>query len=69
MKLSAVHTPRIVADMGTRFFIESVVRAGRQLDVPVIAQNVEDDLTVANLRALGIDGYQGYIAGRPAPWK
>ncbi len=69
VKLSAVHTPRIVADMGTRFFIESVVRAGRQLDVPVIAQNVEDDLTVANLRALGIDGYQGYIAGRPAPWK
>jgi hypothetical protein len=24
VKLSAVHTPRIVADMGTRFFIESV---------------------------------------------
>jgi EAL domain-containing protein (putative c-di-GMP-specific phosphodiesterase class I) len=30
---------------------------------------VEDDLTVANLRTLGIDAYQGYIAGRPAPWK
>lgn len=68
VKLSAVHTPRIVSDMGTRFFIESVARAGRQLEVPVIAQNVEDELTVANLKSLGVQGYQGYVAGRPAAW-
>jgi len=68
VKLSAVHTPRIATDMGTRFFIESVVLAAKQLDVPVIAQSVEDAASVEILRSLGLAGYQGYVAGKPATW-
>lgn len=68
VKLSAVHTPRTVSDMGTRFFVESVVKAATQLDVSVIAQSVEDAPSVDRLKALGLSGYQGYVAGKPAPW-
>jgi len=68
IKLAAAHTPRMVADAGTRFFAESLVRAARQLDIPAIAQSVEDDVTFQSLGALGFAGYQGHLIGRPAPW-
>ena len=68
VKLSAVHTPGIASDMGTRFFVESVVTAAMQLDVSAIMQSVEDAASVESLRSLGLAGYQGYVAGKPAPW-
>ena len=68
IKLAAAHTPRMVADAGTRFFAESLVRAARQLDIPAIAQSVEDDVTFQSLGALGFAGYQGHLIGKPAPW-
>ncbi|MBV8031202.1 MAG: EAL domain-containing protein [Betaproteobacteria bacterium] len=68
IKLAGAHTPRIVSDPGARFFAESLIRAARQLDIPVIAQMVEDDETFQSLGALGFAGYQGNLIGRPAPW-
>jgi len=68
VKLSGLHTRKIIGDAGTRFLVDSVVRAARQLDVPVIAQNVESDAQLAELQNLGVAGYQGYLAGAPAPW-
>lgn len=68
VKLSGLHTPKLATDAGTRFLVDSVVRAAKQLDVPVIAQNVESESQLAELQKLGIAGYQGYLAGAPAPW-
>jgi EAL domain-containing protein (putative c-di-GMP-specific phosphodiesterase class I)/GGDEF domain-containing protein len=68
IKVAAAHTPRMVADAGTRFFAESLVRAARQLDIPAIAQSVEDDITFQSLGTLGFAGYQGHLIGKPAPW-
>jgi EAL domain-containing protein (putative c-di-GMP-specific phosphodiesterase class I) len=68
IKLAGAHTPRMVTDPGARFFAESLVRAARQLDIPVIAQMVEDDATFQSLGALGFAGYQGNLIGRPTPW-
>lgn len=68
VKLSGLHTPKLSTDAGTRFLVDSVVRAARQLDVPVIAQNVESAAQLAELEKLGVSGYQGYLSGAPAPW-
>ncbi|MGE5641334.1 MAG: EAL domain-containing protein [Clostridia bacterium] len=68
IKLAGAHTPRMVGDPGARFFAESLIRAARQLDIPVIAQMVEDDETFQSLGALGFAGYQGNLIGRPSPW-
>ncbi len=68
IKLAGAHTPRMVGDSGARFFAESLVRAARQLDIPIIAQMVEDDGTFQALGTLGFAGYQGNLIGRPAPW-
>jgi EAL domain-containing protein (putative c-di-GMP-specific phosphodiesterase class I)/GGDEF domain-containing protein len=68
IKLAGAHTPRMVSDAGARFFAESLIRATRQLDIPVIAQMVEDDETFQSLGALGFAGYQGNLIGKPLPW-
>ena len=68
IKLSAVHTAKIGSDPGTRFFIEAVVRAAKQLGVPVYGQRIEDAATVRTLEELGFAGYQGFVTGRPSPW-
>lgn len=68
IKLAGAHTPRMTSDGGARFFAESLIRAARQLDIPVIAQNIEDDATFQSLGALGFAGYQGNLISRPAPW-
>jgi EAL domain-containing protein (putative c-di-GMP-specific phosphodiesterase class I)/GGDEF domain-containing protein len=68
LKLSAMHTTDILDDPGKQFFVEAVVRAAAQLDVPVIAQGVESSEVLAAYRDLGVSGYQGYVSGRPVPW-
>lgn len=68
LKLSAVHTADILDDPGKQFFVEAVVRAAAQLDVPVIAQGVESAEVLAAYRDLGVSGYQGYVSGKPTPW-
>jgi len=68
LKLAATHTPNLLFDTGARFFAESLIRAARQLDIPVIAQNVEDDQMFQALVPLGFTGYQGNLMSPPVPW-
>lgn len=68
VKLSGLHTPKLASDRGTRFYVESLLQAAHQLEVPVIAQSVEDAAMVGFLESMGFAGYQGYVTGRPSPW-
>ncbi len=68
IKLAGAHTPRMISDPGARFFAESLVSATRNLDIPVIAQMIEDDATFQALGAIGFAGYQGNLIDRPSPW-
>jgi EAL domain-containing protein (putative c-di-GMP-specific phosphodiesterase class I) len=68
LKLSSLHTPALRSDPGMRLFVDSLLRGARQLDVPVIAQAIEDGGALADLSTLGFSGYQGYVAGAPAAW-
>ena len=68
LKLAGSHSAALVKDQSARFFAESVVRAARQLDVPVVAQNVEDDAMYQSIADIGFTGYQGNLGGRPSPW-
>lgn len=68
LKLSSIHTKNLLTDTGTRFYIEAVVRAARQFEIPVIAQNVEEASILTVLETLGVGGYQGYLDGKPTQW-
>jgi EAL domain-containing protein (putative c-di-GMP-specific phosphodiesterase class I)/GGDEF domain-containing protein len=68
IKLAGVHTTSMASNSGARFYAESLVSAARQLDIPVIAQNVEDEAMFHVIAGLGFSGYQGNLGGRPSPW-
>lgn len=67
IKLSPAFTLQIGEREDLRFIVESMVRMLRPLEIPLIAQGVEDLRTVTVLAELGLAAYQGYAGGRPAP--
>jgi diguanylate cyclase (GGDEF)-like protein len=67
IKLAPVFTREIGEREDVRFILEAMLRMVRPLEIPIIAQGVEDAALVAVLRELGVAGYQGYAAGRPEP--
>jgi EAL domain-containing protein (putative c-di-GMP-specific phosphodiesterase class I)/GGDEF domain-containing protein len=67
VKLAPVFTKEISEREDARFILESMLRVFQPLEIPVIAQGVEDGGMVAILSELRLAGYQGYVLGRPAP--
>jgi diguanylate cyclase (GGDEF)-like protein/PAS domain S-box-containing protein len=53
-------------DGGLRL-VETIVRLGHGLDLGVVAEGVERESQLEQLRAVGCDGVQGFLLGRPAP--
>lgn len=68
LKLAPRHTAALPEDAGSRFLVESLLRAAQYLEIPVIAQNVETPAQLEAIRAMAFSGYQGYLPGAPAPW-
>ena len=68
IKLAGAQTAAMLTNSGARFYAESLVAAARQLDIPVIAQNVEYESLFQAIAGLGFAGYQGNLGGRPSPW-
>lgn len=53
------HTPR------GRRVVQAIVEMGRSLNLKVVAEGVEDQVTQAMLTALGVDKLQGYLFSKP----
>lgn len=64
IKLSLGYIRDLAHNPKHQFFISSVVKITRPLEVRVIAVGVEDAAMLELLRDLGVDGYQGYITGK-----
>jgi EAL domain-containing protein (putative c-di-GMP-specific phosphodiesterase class I) len=47
--------------------VGAVVELGHALGLGIVAEGVETDLQLAQLRSLGCDAAQGYLLGRPVP--
>ncbi len=65
IKLAASYLQDLETDPGNQFFIASVVRVARPLDIVTLACGVESEARLALLRDLGVSGYQGYAGARP----
>ena len=48
-------------------FISTVVLLGRQMGMKVTAEGLETTDQLAMLETMGVNGYQGYLLGRPLP--
>ncbi len=65
VKLAPVFTREIGERDDARFILESVLRVFQPLEIPVIAQGVEQRSLVAVLTQIGVAGFQGYVLGKP----
>ncbi|HTE59238.1 MAG TPA: bifunctional diguanylate cyclase/phosphodiesterase, partial [Solirubrobacteraceae bacterium] len=54
-------------ETANRSIVATTIELGRRLGLRVVAEGVEDDATLASLRALGCDHAQGYGIARPMP--
>jgi diguanylate cyclase (GGDEF)-like protein len=52
-------------DAGDRAIVRATVDLGRRLGLDVVAEGVESETVLENLRALGCDFAQGFAVGRP----
>lgn len=65
VKLATSFLQDIESHAENQFFIASVVRVARPLDILTVVCGVEDSSRLALLRDLGVDGYQGWAMARP----
>jgi diguanylate cyclase (GGDEF)-like protein len=54
-------------DPGDAPLVRAVIEFGHALGVEVVAEGVENDAQLDQLRALGCDGAHGFLLGRPVP--
>jgi len=67
LKIDRLFVSRVETDRKARKIVENLVTLGRDLDILVLAEGVEDERTFEVLRSLGCPAAQGYQLGRPMP--
>jgi EAL domain-containing protein (putative c-di-GMP-specific phosphodiesterase class I) len=67
LKIDRLFVARVETDRKARKIVEHLVALGRDLDILVLAEGVEDEKTFDVLRSLGCPAAQGYQLGRPMP--
>jgi EAL domain-containing protein (putative c-di-GMP-specific phosphodiesterase class I) len=67
LKIDIEFVRDLLENPASRAVVQAVVRLAADFGKKTVAEGVEDDATLAELRALGVDYAQGYGIGRPAP--
>lgn len=67
LKLDQSFTRNLLTDPRTAAIVASTILLAHELNLRVVAEGVEDERTLHQLRLLGCDLSQGFLHGRPAP--
>ncbi|MEO6497110.1 MAG: EAL domain-containing protein [Solirubrobacteraceae bacterium] len=54
-------------DVSSQHVVQAIIGVARQFGIKTVAEGVEDEATLDELRRMGADYAQGYFLGRPAP--
>ncbi len=68
IKLSSKFTADLFTNAEARFLVTSLVRISQSLDIPIIAQGIEEEQSIDVLSKLGVSGVQGYVIAKPELW-
>lgn len=52
-------------DVENQFYVESLIKSAHEIEIPVFAEYVESKQDMVTLMSLGIDGFQGFLFGKP----
>jgi PAS domain S-box-containing protein len=67
LKIDMQFVRDLLSDESDRQVVEAIVGVARQFKIDTVAEGVEDQATLEELREMGVDYAQGYWIGRPAP--
>jgi diguanylate cyclase (GGDEF)-like protein len=67
IKTDGYYTHGINPTSENLFFIKSLRDTLHTLEMKIIAQSIETNDEYETLRTIGLDGYQGYVFGKPVP--
>jgi EAL domain-containing protein (putative c-di-GMP-specific phosphodiesterase class I) len=67
LKIDTTFVRDAVRSEGDRRIVQSIIGVAQQFGLQTIAEGVEDEETLALLRASGADHAQGFHLGRPTP--
>lgn len=65
LKIDGSYVHNVHRDANNQFFIHIVTEIAHNLDIKIIAENVENAEELTTLRTLNVDGVQGYFVGKP----
>lgn len=65
LKIDGGYIRGIDRDKDNQFFVQALAKTAHEIDVRVIAENVETEAELNILESLYVDGAQGYLIGRP----
>ncbi|UWZ39971.1 EAL domain-containing protein [Dactylosporangium roseum] len=68
VKIDGSFVRGITSDPVDRAMVESVNRVSHEMGLRTVAEFVEDDVVLAELRLIGVDHAQGYGTGAPVPF-
>ncbi len=67
LKIDQSFVRNAMLDRFSKVSVETTVRLARELDIPTIAEGLEDEALWALMQQLGVDQGQGYLVSRPLP--
>jgi EAL domain-containing protein (putative c-di-GMP-specific phosphodiesterase class I) len=67
LKIDIQFVRNLLSDTENRQIVQAIVGVARELKIETIAEGVEDQATLDELRRIGVDNAQGYWIGRPGP--
>lgn len=67
IKVDGYYTRGISRNRANQFFIKSLRETMHTLGIKILAQSVETGDEYESLRTIRLDGYQGYLFGKPEP--
>lgn len=66
LKIDGSYIRQIDTQPDNRFFVQAMAKTAHDLEIRVIAENVESPEELATLKALKVDGVRGYLIGHPS---
>jgi Amt family ammonium transporter len=67
LKIDGSFIKNIAADTVNQGMVAAMIELSRSLNFRIVAEHVEDELSLDKVKGMGIDFVQGFLIGRPQP--
>jgi EAL domain-containing protein (putative c-di-GMP-specific phosphodiesterase class I) len=67
LKIDGSFIRNLAQDTVNQAMVAAMIKLSRSLNFRIVAEQVEDQMSLDTARSMGIDFVQGFVIGRPVP--